>query len=206
MAVRPVVTDATEAFYSELGPWMRADFDTWDLLTLSEAFANGLQPLWEVINDQDDAPGWSQVLDIDRVPTDWIPWLGQFVGVRYRAGLPDSEQRLRVRETDGFRRGSPGAIKGAARQYLTGAGTVYLLERHGSPYRYTVTTLSSETPDPDAVLSALGEQKPGGLIMFHSVVTGGDFNTLRDTHVDFATIQATFVDFNEIRDNPGKVI
>lgn len=206
MTVRPVVTDATEAFYSELGPWMRADFDAWDLLTLCEACASGLQPLWDVVNDQDDAPGWSQVLDIDRVPTVWIPWLGQFVGVHYRAGLADADQRLRVRETDGFRRGSPGAIKGAARQYLTGSGTVYLLERHGSPYRYTVTTLDSETPDPDAVLAALKEQKPGGLIMFHSVVTGGNFDTLRDTHVDFDTIEATFADFNEIRDNPGKVI
>lgn len=209
MAVRPIVSDAAEALYDFLGPWKRADVDSWQLLEFCEAGAMGLQPLWDVINDQDDAPGWSQVLDLDRAPVAWLPWLGQFVGVHYRAGLPETEQRLRIRETDGFKRGSVGAIQGAARQYLAGpdgtgsTATVYLIERHGSPYRYTVTTWASETPDSDAVLRALKEQKPGGLLMFHSVIVGGDFNTLRDTHLDFNEIAADFADFDAIRDDPS---
>lgn len=206
MAVRPVVSPITEDAYASMGPWARRDTADarWDVLILVESWGQQLQIVEDIVRDTDDGPGYSILLDADRTPEEWIPWGMQFNGVRPRDGLAVEEQRARWKSTDGFSRGTPGAIVGAAQQYLTGTKTVYLVERHGSRYRYTVTTIDTETPDTAAVYAALLEQKPYGFVMNHAMTTGVNYNALRDTHSDYNEVKATFSTYAEVLSNPTK--
>lgn len=207
---RPTVSDAAETLYATLGPWARADTargeseDRWDLLEFCEAVCRNLQPIEDIIRDSDDGPGWSVVMDIDRAPVEWFGWLAQFAGVRLIPGLPEAEQRARIKSTDGFRRGTPGAIVGAAQQYLTGTKTVFLVERHGSPYRLTVSTLANETPDLTLVQGALKDQKPAGLVMTVTTVQGGDYDSYRDSHSDYTSTAGLWTQYDELLSDPTR--
>lgn len=206
MAPRPVVSPVTEEAYDALGPWSRRDAadQRWDLLVLVESWGRQLQIVEDIVRDTDAGPGYSIIVDADRAPADWIPWGMQLNGVRSRQGLSVDAQRARWKSTDGFKKGSPGAIVGAAQQYLTGAKTVYLVERHGSRYRYTVTTVAAETPDPVAVYNALLEQKPYGFKMVHAMTTGANYNAFRDTHADYNEVKALYSSYAEILSDPVK--
>lgn len=181
---RPTVTEIAEEFYGSLGPWARRDTfdseisDEWPLLHFCEGTVRGLQQVEDIIRDTDDGPGWSIVMDADRCPEEWLGWLGQFAGVRLLAGLSEADQRARVKGTDGFNRGSPGAMEAAAAQYLTDLKRVFLIERFPTPYRMTVTTITDETPDAAAVERAVMDQKPAGIILTYLVVDGDDYATL----------------------------
>lgn len=198
---------AAERLYSALRPLAEADeANGWALAHVCVAIARMLDTVADLSRDDEarGRPGWAIALDPDATPAEWLPWLAQFVGVTVPVSLPEDARRLRIRETDGFKRGTPAAVRGAARQHLTGTGTVYLTERHGSPYLVTVATVAGETPSPAAVNAALQQQKPAGLILTHAVVVGGDFNALRDTHPDFADVTATFSDFDDLRADPTR--
>lgn len=178
----------------------------WPLLIFCEAIAGRLQPLETLIRDTDDGPGWSIVLDVDRAPADWLPWLGQFVGVTIPPGSTEEQQRTLIRTLPGTIRGTARAIESAASQYLTGERRVYLIERHGSAYRLTVSMLDTEAPvaDRSRIEMAIREQKPAGIVLAVQYITGGDYNTLRDTHTDYNDVAATFATYSEIPTDPDK--
>jgi hypothetical protein len=136
----------------------------------------------------------------------YLRWLGQLRGVRVDPALPEDAQRHEVRSVGGTRRGTPDAIRAAVRAHLTGSKTVYLSERAGSAWQLRVATLTSETPSPSLVDALLKGPRvvPGGIVVTYETVDGGDFDTLRDTHSDFADVTATFATFDELRDNPAQ--
>lgn len=149
-------------------------------------------------------PGLSKLFNPDLCPAVLLPWLAQFVGVTLPPGLDVARQRLRIKETDGRQRGRPAAIRGAARQHLTGTQTVYLTERvGGSPYEYNVATLQSETPDQAKVLAALMEQKPAGRVMNYTVITGGNYNALNATHAHYNEVNLDFANYTAVLANPS---
>lgn len=145
MAVRPEVSSLAEELYAALGPWARADTIRgeaglgYDLLTLCEGVMGRLQPVEDIIRDTDEGPGWSSVVDANRSPEEWLKWLGQFNGVRLRDGIPEAEARSRIKDSDGFKRGTVGAIKAAIRRIIGPNAQPYLIERDGSAYRLTVS-------------------------------------------------------------------
>ena len=57
------------------------------------------------------APGWSQIMDIDRCPNDGLPWLGQFVGVRLNPALSKSDKKKKITSWQSFQRGNPESMK-----------------------------------------------------------------------------------------------
>jgi hypothetical protein len=207
---RPIVSDLAEELYIRLGPWHDAAElegaanDNWWLLQVCESIMGRLQPIEDIVRDTDDGPGWSPVMDVNRAPSDWLGWLAQFAGKTLKQGLTDLAQRARIASTDGIDRGKPGAIVGAAQQLLTGAKTVYLVERNGSAWRLGVTTNAGETPNPDKVRTAILEQKPGGIVLATATVTGANYNALRDTHADYNEIKTTFATYAEVLSNPTK--
>lgn len=206
----PVVTDTAIELYQALGPHYRkaeergAEIDRWELMELCESIMGRLDPVEIVIRDTDDGPGWSIVMDPDRAPSLWLPWDAQFGGVRVLIGLSDADQRIRIKNTDGMRRGSPGAIVSAAQSVLTGAKTVYLVERHGSAYRLTVAAKTSETPNLDALTRAVVAQKPGALVMAVVTVVGDDYDTLRDTHTSYDDVLSTYTSYSDILTDPSR--
>lgn len=205
MAPRPAVQPITDDFYNDLGPWRRADETaaTWQLLEYSDAAVGLMQSIESIIRDSDAGVGWSSIMDVDRAPSAWLPWMAQLGGIRLEPGLSDVNQRARIKSTDGFRRGSPGAIVGAAQQYLTGTKTVYLVERHGSAYRLTVAVKASEVADIAAVQRAVTAQKPAGIVLTVTTTLGGDYNTLRDTHASYNVVKAVFPTYASIVSDPS---
>lgn len=204
----PTLSRTAQRLYDALAPLAADDArHGYALAHYCAALAKLFDQVADVSRDDEDtgAPGWTVIFDPDEAPVEWLPWMAQFIGVNLPDWLPEADKRARIKAADGFRRGTVGAMVAAARAFLTGTRTVFLFERHGgSAYRLAVSTLASETPDPARVEQALVEQKPAGIVLTHNVVTGGDFNALRDTHSDFADVAATFANFDAVRDNPAQ--
>lgn len=181
----PAVSSTTAELYEavkQMAEYEEGDeVNGWVLLHLLASVGEQLHELNEVIRDTDAGPGWSQVMTPDTTPAAFIDWLGQFGGVRPLLGLDEASARIRIGETSGFKRGSVGAIEGAARQFLTGTRRVEIVERDGSPWRYRVRTYLNETPDPAAVLAALMAQKPAGDILIYEVQEGISIDELAGT-------------------------
>lgn len=98
------------------------------------------EPLAEteaVVRASDGRPGWAGALDPDTVDTKALGWLGQFVGIRVRGRLSDLQIRQRIKDRPYYRRGTVESIKAAARPWLS-LGDVTIIERDGSPNRFTV--------------------------------------------------------------------
>lgn len=207
MAVRPDVSPITEELYAALGPWARRDTESesYRLLELCEAIGQLQQPVEDVARDTDDGPGWSIIVDLDRAPAEWLPFLAQFNGSRAKPGLDAAAQRDLIRHADGIQRGTPSAMRNAPLPYLvTEAAAPYIgfYERiEGSAYRLGVVTLTAETPDPAAVEAAIRAQKPGGIVLEYVVIDGFTFQAVRVSYATFQDVRDAFSTFQDLRDN-----
>lgn len=170
------------------------------------AYTRALGSMLEEVNwyasETDTMPGWARLVDLDTTPEKALGWLAQLVGVTLDPALDDTAQRARIRATDGFNRGTYAAIAGAAQQYLTGMRRVILVERvGGDPYALTLITYTSETPDSAKVLAAVTAQKPAGIILTYSVLTGQTFAQLKANYATFAAAKAHYPTFAALRDD-----
>lgn len=205
----PVLTPTGQDAYDSLTPLAYADEENgWPLAWFVAALALQFDWIYDLVSDTDDGVGWSPVVDVDRCPAFLLPWLAQFVGIRFVTGRTVQQQRDEITDRPRWRRGTPAAIISLAKEYLTGTKTVYLVERQGSAYRMALTTLSSETPDLPALVAAVTDpyrgQKPTGVVMHAEPIVGGDYQTLRDTHSDYADVTATFTDYDDIVSDPAQ--
>jgi hypothetical protein len=122
-----------------------------------------------LVSDSEQGSGWSALLDVDRCPARFLPFLAQIVGERIPAGETAEASRNRIRFPQGPKRGTVGALEAAAKRTLAGSQFVLVLERTSSAYTLTVVTLTSETPDPTATNRDLQAAKPIGLVLTHVV-------------------------------------
>lgn len=206
----PVLASFAQELYDRLAPlqYDEANQD-YALAKLCAAIGEMFQVVEDLSRDGTDldgkeAPGWSQLLDIDRTPNYALGWLAQFVGVTLRAGLTDAAQRQRIKNTDGWNRGTPAAIVAAAQQFLTGTQTVILRERFPDAYSFQVLTRTSETPSSAQVLAALVEQKPAGLVMLYNTISGNDYQLLITNHSLYSNVFADYATYQGVvNDAPG---
>jgi hypothetical protein len=195
------MSDFADRLIEAMQPYVNIDNEGHFVL-LCQAIGAMFQPVEDLSADQDDGtPGWTIILDINRIPAAYLGYLAQFVGVRLQDGLTDDQQRARVAGTGGFQRGRPASIIAAAQQHLTGGQHVILRERDGSAWRYTVITFTTETPDPAQTLVDLLEQKPGPDILNYETLAGQDFESLRDDYADFTAVRTEYPDFEDLRDD-----
>ena len=91
--------------------------------------------------DQGQNPGWSILLDVTRCPTADLPWLAQFVGVRFSSlQTTDAQMRAAITGEQGFQRGTVPVLIAAAATFLTTTSGVVVTERYeGDPYKVLVT-------------------------------------------------------------------
>lgn len=156
-------------------------------------------------------PAWSLLMDIDRCPSEALPWLAQFVGVKLDRALSDADQRTAAKNSDGFKRGSLGSMIAAAQKYLTGTKTVYYKERDsavsavaGGAYGLTILTLTSETPSSAAVLAALNAVKPAGIILAYNTVASMTYQLLNTNYASYSAVNSAFLTYNGVAGNrPG---
>jgi hypothetical protein len=98
----------------------------------------------------DGTPGWSVMLDVDRCPTEGLPYLAQWVGERLPIGITDdpnpanpvvtregciglgqgrSDARQWIIDTPNQYRGTPESVARAAQRWLTGSKLVMIAEQ-----------------------------------------------------------------------------
>lgn len=197
---RPVVSDITERVYAALAPVAAADEDhDWPLLRFVEGFCRSLAPVDELVSDSDDGPGWSAILDADRCPVEWLPWLAQFAGVVLPPGLTEAQIRQYIKDAPAEARGSLNAMKAAVAPTLTGSGTVLWRERDTSAYHLTVSTYVSQTPNPTATNAVLQAAKPAGLVLVHQTIPGQDYQKVRDDYATYADLEAAYATYGNVR-------
>lgn len=163
-----------------------------------------LQPVHDLAREgDDDEPGWSSILDVDRAPADWLPWLAVMVGVVDDPRLDEAGRRERIRALAGQKRGTPAAMIAAAQQSLTGTRRVIFNERaDGNPYLLRVRTIDAETPDAARVLADLRTQKPAGLVLEYGTVTGMTYDALYANFDSYAQVAAEFASYDALRSSP----
>lgn len=187
----------------------------WDLAQ----FLGGIGAMFQIVEDYSrdgvdttgkDAPGWSQMMDILRTPNEALGWLAQFVGVTLEVGLSDADQRARIQSTDGWRRGTVSALRGAAASTLTGTKTFAFRERYNPsvpgvdyPYHLEIVTYTAETPDPVATLSAITAQKPAGIILHYVTLSGQDYQSVRTNNVSYLALRSKYATYSDMRMDLG---
>lgn len=145
-------------------------------------------------------PGWSVILDSTRVPAKALSWLGQFVGVTPSelALLNEASQRTLLRARPKFARGTPLALVSALQATLTGEKTVFMRERYGGAWKLSVRTITGQTPNEAVSEAAILSQKPAGITLDYSTVTGQDYQDVLDNNTDYADLLATYDTYNDV--------
>lgn len=211
MPAPPARTLARELYDGPLWPYVLEDAASgYDFANFLTALLADAQPIADLVRDDPNtgAVGWSALVDVDRAPAWALPWLAALVGVVDNPGLSDAARRLRIREMPGQRRGTVGAMMGAARQHLIGplgtgaSATVYMSERAGSAYRLNVSTFVSETPNPDLVEEALMEAKPAGIVLNYQTIGAGTWADVLATHADWQEVLDDFDDWEHVLTDP----
>jgi hypothetical protein len=164
------VEDVTERLYDQLEPLTGAEARLgWPLLAFIDAIGLMFQDTADLVQDGPNGePGWSIVLDINRVPDVGLSWLAQFIGMHFYTGITTDQMRQQIRQHVTWGRGTPASIISAVRLFLTGTQTVILAERDSTPYHFTVTIWAAEAPADTSPTSALVSYvnkfaKPAGL-------------------------------------------
>jgi hypothetical protein len=149
----------------------------------------------EAIIDRIDSPTSSALTDPQTCNIEWLPWLGQLVGVRVPFPVADeSAARAQVQGAlTSAPAGSRPAIIQTVQTILTGTKSVTITDHYtGDPWKIQVNTLAVETPtvltgspftwgvslwggtdvweppDPVVALLVLTGQKPAGFTIIHT--------------------------------------
>lgn len=204
---QPVTNAIAERIYDATAPVGRDYRDPaldYPMLKFLGGWTTPLMVLEDVIHDTDDGPGWSAVVDVDRCPVMFLPWLSQFVGIRLSGGETEDQLRARITAVEGLRRGGPQSIKNAVALTLISQDPerVQLIERHGSAYRLTVSTLASDTPSPTTTQAVLREQVPAGIVWAHGLIVGNTYNDLFVTHASYNEVMTDFANYNAVLADP----
>lgn len=199
--VAPVVHPTTRNLHDALGGGFtdRDEDNGWHLLMFLDTFTSQLGEVDDIVRDTDEREGWSLLFDVDNVPAAFIPWLGQFLGAEVDTSLPEAEQRLQLKNVQGFQRGRPASIIAAAKAYLTGSKKVYLDERWTSAYTLRVRVFAVQTPDPAKVEAYVRKQKPGALVLTFEVLPADLWSEVKAHFATWQDVKDTFATWNDLR-------
>jgi hypothetical protein len=171
------VTAEASVLRSSLGPrLLEGDGAAHVLGDLLTVIGGELDTLATIVRDRPGYPGWSVVGDIERSPS--VAWLLQWVGVQYRTGLSEEENRARGRDRPESRRGTPAHLKAVAAEYLSGASRVELYERWGGLSTHVLLRVYAAEligGDPTEMTKALLRTVPWPLKLTVQVVVGWSY-------------------------------
>lgn len=193
----PTLHPVAEQVYRLLPDYMQsADPDTdWTLARFTGAAAVGLERPNEfltLVDPDTSVTGTCELVNAAAVPRAYLAWLGWLVGVDTSV-IPDADVRdAVVNAATTQRRGSLGAMATAVQRTLTGSKTVWIYNNLSGidPYVVTVVTLSAETPDAPAALTAAWAEKPAGVDLDMQTVSGAIWANATATYATWNAVVA----------------
>jgi hypothetical protein len=206
---QPTLTRTGQRVYDSLEPVTR-DVDEangWAAANYSGALAAMFDPVADVVSDAvDGTPGYAVLFNADTVTAAYLEWLGQFRGVSWPSTYTTAQKRTAIKERPAAHRGTPQAIKSAAKTNLTGTKDVSLFPRVNAdgtdnPYGYIVVTYTAETPDPAATLNDVEAQKPAGFLLTYRTDPGWSIGQMETFYASgtLATLEgAGFADLDAL--------
>jgi len=203
--------------YEGTYPAAYADSDTgrtwWRFL---EALSYLLDPIAEITRPDDGSGPWVTLASPERCPTDWLPVLAQWAGIRRWNPEAITEPDLRVLIAGGgpgFWRGTRAAMIAAVRRfYPPDMAPDYLLFFHeraalggglDPAYSLQIYTYDFVDHDPNLVRAALWAAKPAGLILDYEVQQGQAWFMLNERVQDWAQVNSDYESWDAVhRDEP----
>lgn len=185
MVDEPVYSAEAERFWT-LIPAMYRDADAGDWL-FKRYLSAMLDRLGEVgdlyrridyisLNDGGAAGDTSDLTNPQTADLSWLPWLAQLVGVDLDPALSEQAQRDAIAyASSGWMAATKSAVAAAAKSALTGSRYAVVYDHSiatvgdGGEWDVLIVTRTSETPDIDAVLTAIVDKraKPAGVTLHH---------------------------------------
>jgi hypothetical protein len=181
-------------------------------------YLHGIGRMFKQIDDiskdgPNGEPGWSQIFDLVRAKTEWLPWTGQMVGYHVPVkpdaqslATYDAEQRVAMIEQSAYKRGTVPRMRSEIQEQLIGGKRVIIKERFDDDaWVIKVWVFVEEIATSDAeVYHAAYSQKVAGLLMEVSVLEGLSYDLLRASQDDYAEVESKFASYREVSLDPGK--
>jgi phage tail P2-like protein len=156
----------------KMGPWLSGpetggvtDFGRW-LKAAAKPYEQ-VEAITEEVAEY-ETPGWvppyAKLLDPETCPAEYLPWLGQFVGVTVKPGASEAEARAEVLAESGLKRGTLASMETAV-QGIAGP-TAHVVERtgpSGEPAAYHFLVYVGTGHATTALYEAINAVKPAGL-------------------------------------------
>jgi hypothetical protein len=173
-----------------------------------------LKPIDDIARDGPDGePGWSQIFDIERAKTNWLPWMGQIVGYTVPSRPSgqsladyDAEQRERINTRSAHRNGTNDILRDVIAEQLNDPKRVIIQNRvGGNPNQIKVWVYAADIATTAALVEqAARSQKAIGLVMEFAVLTAKNYESVRAANATYQILFAKFTDYNELLTNPDK--
>lgn len=199
--------------YDWFGPYIERWGDPGNhLWVYLHALGAMLQPIDDMVKDGPEGePGWSQMLDLRRAKTEWLPWIGQWVGytVPDQGKQPLAEydpiQRDQIVCMAAHRRGSIDALYDAIEYHLNEPKTIIIHERTPDPDHLDLFVLQSEIKTSLALVqqAALAAKAAGLLFTFQSVA-GGTYLEFKARNTIYSTLPPKFSSYTDLKNNSGR--
>jgi hypothetical protein len=201
----------TYILYNAMLPLAWADeFTGWPMLNFFKSICYIVHEPYALAVD----PGWELILNVDDVPSKFLDWLAQVVGIPVLSftNLSNPDKRAMIHDAPGWKRGTLQSMIKAAQFTLTGNKTVIVYERYDTnfpgqdrAYHITFITYLSQTPDQAKTLAALIAAKPAGLQLTLLSRSGQIWQWLRDhypptTQRLWSNAKADYADWEHVRD------
>jgi len=185
------------------------------LCTYLHGLAGMYKPIDDIAKDGPNGePGWSQIFDLERAKTEWLPWAGQLVGysVPQRASnqslaVYDVGQRERIITRSAYRRGEISLLSEVIAEQLNPPKRLRIFERDGGdPFLITVYIMFEDIATSiEEITRAAQSQKIAGLIMNIRTIHVNDvtYDMLRFGNTDYQQVKTDHATYQTVKDHPG---
>lgn len=201
---RPLVHPSAEQSYRLLPDFMRAADEPTDYTALKVTAAGSVAmekalDFLTIVDPATSVTGTCELVNAAACPRPYLPWLGWLIGIDTTQIADQFVRDALLNASTAQRRGTVGAIRDVVERTLTGSRYCRVYSNLGgaNPYRITVITLTSETPDTGETLAAAEGEKPAGMEIELQTVAGSVWNTVvaeYDTWSDVTAAQDTWND------------
>jgi hypothetical protein len=131
------------------------------------------------VKDAPELGSTSDLVDPLSADTEWLPWIGQLVGVKITPAMGVLEARDAIAfASAGYRAGSKYAMEKAVRNVLSGSKYAVALPhtkvvngniQAGTVWDLTILTRAQESPPSEQIIAVLNKPtvKPAGIVLYH---------------------------------------